>query len=85
MPCAAVAARLDAAAAQLDTTAAPPTTAELEAWTREYYGSARELRIVQKKTMDEALAEYDWFDGDYVLTGPDVAAPPPLSQFAFLS
>ena len=44
--------------------------------------TARDLRVRGGKTMDEALAVYDWFSEDYVLTGPDVG---PLCKTDYLA
>ena len=50
-------------------------------WLASHRHSARDLRVRGGKSMDEALAVYDWFSSDYVLTGPDVG---PLCKSDYL-
>lgn len=64
------------------TDSASPTLSTLESWTREYYQAARDERVRGGKSMDEFLAQYDWFSTDYVLTGPDVG---PLCKRDYLA
>ena len=54
----------------------------MERWTREYYAAARDSRVRGGESMDEFLNTYDWFDDDYVLTGPDVG---PLCKTDYLA
>ena len=54
----------------------------MEAWTREYYAAARDSRVRKGESLDEFLETYDYFDDDYVLTGPDVG---PLCKRDFVA
>lgn len=63
-------------------TDAAPDLATLESWTREYFEAARQARVVEGKSLDAMLADYDWYDEFYVLTGPDVG---PLVKADFLA
>ena len=77
-PRAAVGLRMQEAAAAVAT----PTLSEMEQWTREYYGAARDSRVRGDDSMDEFLTKYDWFADDYVLTGPDIG---PLCKADYLA
>ena len=63
-----------------DTT--PASVDQLEAWTREYYGAARDSRVRGGQSMDEFLNDYNWFADEYVLTGPDIG---PLCRSDYLA
>ena len=70
--------RMQAAAA----VATAPSLSDMEQWTREYYGAARDSRVRGDDSMDDFVAKYDWFADDYVLTGPDVG---PLCKTDYLA
>ena len=55
---------------------------KMEAWTREYYAAARDSRVRNGESLDQFLGKYDYFDDDYVLTGPDVG---PLCKRDFVA